>query len=56
VMKEVDSGVWVGGVMYVVRRMFAFVGLSQYFDQGSLPSALFSCAFTLRVIGVLLLR
>ncbi len=28
-------GVWVGGVMYVIWRMFAFFGLSQYFDQGS---------------------
>ena len=25
----------VGGVMYVVRRMLSFVGLSQSFDQGS---------------------
>ena len=28
-------GVWVVGVMYVVCRMIAFFGLSQYVDQGS---------------------
>ncbi len=27
--------------MHVVRRMFAFVGLSQYYDQGSSFSLLF---------------
>ncbi len=37
---EVDSGVWIGGVMYVVCRIFTVVGLSQYFD----------CAMTVNVI------
>jgi hypothetical protein len=32
--KEVHSGVGVSGVIYVIRRMCGFFGLSQYFDQG----------------------
>ena len=40
--------------MYAIRRMFAFFGLCEYFDQGS--SAFFSCALTVNVIGLLFLR
>jgi hypothetical protein len=39
---------WVGGVMYVVRRMLAFVGPSQYFVEGSsidLPFLRVDCEF-----------
>ncbi len=46
-------GVWVGGVMDVLQRMFAFFGLSQYCDQGS--SAFFSCVLTVNVIDLLFL-
>ncbi len=35
VIQEGLLGVWVGGVMYVIWRMFAFFVLSQYCDQGS---------------------
>ncbi len=38
----------------VIWRMFAFFGLSQYFDQGS--SAFFSCALTVNVISLLFLQ
>ena len=40
--------------MYAIRRMFAFFGLFEYFDEGS--SAFFSCALTVNVIGLLFLR
>ena len=29
------GGLGVGGVMYVIWRMFAFFGVFEYFDQGS---------------------
>ncbi len=51
--KEIHSGVCVGGVMYVIWRMFAYFGLSQYVDQGF--SAFFSCTLTVNVIGLLFL-
>jgi hypothetical protein len=44
-------GVLVGGVMYVICRMLAFFGLSQYFDWGS--STFFYYALTVNVIGLL---
>jgi hypothetical protein len=53
-MEGGSLGVWVGEVMYAICRMFAFFGLSQYFDQGS--SAFFSCALNVNVIGLLFLR
>jgi hypothetical protein len=36
-----------------LRNVFAFFGLSQYFDQGS--SDFFSCALTVNVIGLVFL-
>jgi hypothetical protein len=39
-------GGWVGGVLYVLWRMFTIFGLFEYFDQGS--SAFLSCALTVR--------
>ncbi len=53
--KEVHSWGLFGGVMYVVWGIFAFVGLSQYFDQGS-SFCLLSNALILNVIGFLFLR
>jgi hypothetical protein len=44
-------GVWVGGVTYVILRMFAFFGLLQYSNQGSFT--FFSCALTVNVIGLI---
>ncbi len=48
--KEVDSEDWVGGVMYAIWRMFAFIGLSQYFDRVS--CAFFSCTLPVIIIGL----
>ena len=52
--RRVTRGFGVDGVMYIIWRMFAFFGLSQYVKQGS--SAFFSCALTVDVIDLLFLR
>ncbi len=53
-LHQIDTYVWFDGVMYLIWGMFAFYGLSHYFDQGS--SACFPCALTVKnIICVLFL-